>query len=141
MFTQREAQFDADEDGHWLAQSRARNESPLSGGLDRFLIEPECRIERLENLHIRHVAVGVDDALDQDGALDLRTHRVRGVIRFHLAQQPRHGDAVTGPIRAAARSTAAPRSEAGATTNTTKSAWERNDASAAGAMRFAGRSN
>src|SRR5678816_2765454 len=27
------------------------------------------------------------------------------------------------------------------TTNTTKSAWERNDASAAGAMRFAGRSN
>ena len=38
-----EAQFDADEDRHRLAQSHAWNESPLRGGLDRFLIEAECR--------------------------------------------------------------------------------------------------
>ena len=72
-----------------LAEARAGREAPLLGRLDRFLIEAEDRVERPDDLNVADRAVRPHDALEQDRALDLRAHRVRGVLRLHFAQDAR----------------------------------------------------
>ena len=63
---------------------RAGREPPLAGGLDRFLIEAERGVERADHSDVAHRAVRLHDALEQHGALNLRAHRLRGVLRLHF---------------------------------------------------------
>ena len=88
--SQRERQFDGDQHRHRLAQPLAGREPPLPRGLDGLLIEAEARVERAHDLALAHRAVGCDHAVEHRGPLDLRAHRVGGVLRLHFAQQPRH---------------------------------------------------
>src|SRR5687767_12608905 len=67
---EREGQFDGDDDRHRLTLPHARAEFPHLRGLDRFLIEPENRIERARDLDLADAAIRHDDALQPDGALD-----------------------------------------------------------------------
>ena len=95
--------------GTGFAEPRAGREAPLARGVDGLLIETERRIERAHHLDVADAAVRPDDALEQDGALHLGAHRVRGVLRPLFVQHARQRDAVAGPIDAAAGAAAATR--------------------------------
>ena len=95
--TQRELQLDSDQHGNRLAHASARREAPLPCGLDRFLVEPEGRIERAQHLNVAHAPVGTDDTFEQDRALNLGAHRIRGGTGTNLPDHPRQRDAVTWP--------------------------------------------
>ena len=62
--------------------AHAGAELELSRGLEGFLVETERLIERSGDLHVRAGAVGLNDALDPDGALNPGAHRFGGVLRF-----------------------------------------------------------
>src|SRR6185503_13046041 len=105
--SQRKSQLDRDLHGDRLAEAGAGREAPFSCGGDGLLIEAEGRVERTDDLHIADRAVRPDDALEQDRALDLRAHRVGGVLRPLFVQHARKRDAVAGPVDAAAGAAAA----------------------------------
>src|SRR4030095_9459520 len=93
-----EGEFDRDEDGNRFAETRAGLETPLLGGLDRFLIETECRVERAHHFDRPDRAVGQHDAFEQHGPLHLGTHGVGRVLRLDLSQGHWQVDTVTGSI-------------------------------------------
>ena len=67
-------------------------EAPLLGGLDGLLVQTKHRIERPDDLHVADGAVLVDHTFHEHGALNLRAHRVGGVLRFDLVHHDRKGD-------------------------------------------------
>src|SRR5262245_17472330 len=109
-----ERELDADDDGHGLAEgnaaaavaapARARAEAPLLHRDDRLLIEAERRVERSRDLDAARIdrAVGEDDRFHLDDALQLRAHRIAGVVRLHFLDQHGVRDAVARLERAAA---------------------------------------
>src|SRR5262249_48359231 len=107
-----EGELDGDLHRDWRAHAGARLESPLLRGCDRLLIQTERRVERANDLNIRNRSIGPHDALQQNSALNLCAHGVAGVLRLHLANDPRQRDAVPWLIDAAACAAAKPWPEA-----------------------------
>src|SRR5947207_15950844 len=60
-----EIQFDRHDDRHRLTEPRAGKKAPFFGGLDRFLVESEYRIERPQHACVRTGAAELYHALDQ----------------------------------------------------------------------------
>src|SRR5262245_12078153 len=54
--TKGEGQFDGDEYGDRLTEPRTRLESPLFSGLDRFLVEAKCRVQRSNDFDLSDCA-------------------------------------------------------------------------------------
>src|SRR4029453_17167369 len=71
-------------------------------GLDGLLIQSEDGVQRFDDVCLAHRAVLHDDALDDGDALNLGTHRFRGVARTYLPNQLRRFDAVPHLVVAAA---------------------------------------
>ena len=113
-----ERELDGDEHRHRFAEARAGTEAPLLGGLDGFLVETERAVEPADHLDAADGAIGHHHAFEPHGALHLRTHRIGGVGRLHLAHELRDGDAVARTEGAAAGAAATalpePRAFAGA---------------------------
>src|SRR5437763_9843722 len=111
--SQRECDFDRHQHGNGLAEARAGRELPLPRRFHGFLIEPERRVERAHDFDVAHGAVGLNDALQQHGALNLRAHRLGGVLRLHFLEKLRRLDAVAGSIGASTGAAAPTFAEAG----------------------------
>ncbi|MCK7498533.1 MAG: hypothetical protein MZW92_53800 [Comamonadaceae bacterium] len=111
-YLQRERELDGDQHRHRLAEALARHEAPLLGGRNGFLIEAEARIQRTDDLALRHRALGGHDAVEHRGPLDLGPHRIGRVFRLHFPEQPRVFDAGARPVRTAAEAAAPPRAQA-----------------------------
>jgi hypothetical protein len=50
VLSKREGELDRHKDRNGFTEPRAWPKAPLSSGLDRFLIETECRVERLDDI-------------------------------------------------------------------------------------------
>ena len=73
---QRELDVHRHDDGNGLAAVGAGAESPLTGGLDRFLIQAERRIEGADDADVGADASRLHDALYSDRTLSSRSsHR------------------------------------------------------------------
>ena len=103
LLAQGEGELDRHQNRDGLAESRAGLEPPLLGGFDSFLIEAECRVERSHDVDASNRSICKHNALEQNGALHFGAHRVCGVLRFDLAENPRVDYAAPGPDRKSTR--------------------------------------
>src|SRR5688572_29929321 len=69
-----------------LSLAGAWCEAPLTRGFDRFLVEAKGSIQRSNDAHVADGAVWLDDALEEYITLDLRAHRLCGVLGLDLLQ-------------------------------------------------------
>src|ERR1043166_5847705 len=76
-------------------------EAPLLGGFLSGLIEAELAVERLGDFEDRQRAVGFDDRIEPDLALDLRAHGLAGIGRLYALDWHRLADAVAHLVDAA----------------------------------------
>ena len=96
---------------HRLAPMHARPEAPLLDRRDRFLIEAEDVVERLDDVDVADRAVRHHDRLHRDHALDPGAHRLAGVVRLDLSDDDRRRDAVALAIDAPAGTPAGARTQ------------------------------
>jgi len=105
-------QLNRDENRDGLAETAARNEAPLLGSLDGFLVETESRIKRLRDVHVAHGTVGQHHGIHPHDALNLGPHGLSGVLRLLLNDDLGQLDTVAGPVHAATSATAFARPKA-----------------------------
>src|SRR5688572_24837328 len=90
---QGERQLDRYRDGDRAAADHPGLESPLFRREQGFFVEAELPVERSRHAHITDAAVRQDDAFEPYRALYLGAHRVGGVLRLHLLNRNRRGNA------------------------------------------------
>src|SRR5688500_1031546 len=90
---QGERQLDRYRNGDRAAADHPGLESPLFRREQGFFIETELSVERSRHAHITDAAVRQDRAIEPHGPLYFGAHRVGGVLRLHLVNRNRRGDA------------------------------------------------